>query len=696
MHYLMLNKKLISILNILALYLFFTGLFKTTKPKETKTTSYHDGEYKKLVFVLLDGLRIDGIVNTNRQTLYHNNFKFINNMDPKLKRIYLSVSGVPTATATRVRSILTGLPSNFLNGITTFNHNKIQSDSFIDKMKDKSHYFFGDNTWTDLFPSLVQNSVTLGAYDKVRPFETEINIINALLRGVGAYDYVLSHLVYLDHYGHEYTTDSVQVKIIMDEYNRMIEEIYEKMSEDTLICIYSDHGVNDDGSHGGASINELSSCCVFLGKKEMRNYKNEHLDLIRNKYLGNIYNTPMDWIGTKDEITLVHQNDIMPTVCALMGLPIPFYCCGNLIHDLVGDTVDYYKTMVEQKIASLSLENAYSFEFDLENLIKHNYILSELIINKFSGTSYLKVMAGLTLMIVSMALSLRSQNLKRLLTFKIFVSVLSIIMISHSVYSFLHEDFIWGLLYLLDDCSIFRFLLFLYFLSIGRFPQHDEDRFFYLKKISDYNDSNYIFIYIMVLFLLHDFYIRRHHKENWKKSSFLNYEVLMILLKYFYKNKIYEYAITILSADLTMRSIALIIYPPPTLFFIYLLKTKQKALGTVGRFAIQNMSLFFMGMNHDVSSINYQIPFYFSRNFDLFMSNLIMLFYLLYPRMFNTKQKIKEKVKVKYMLLSTFHVFMTMVIGYWFNNDFLFYFFFGGRCFFVCFYYLVENILMII
>lgn len=685
------NNRLIYFLNILALYFFFTGLFKTKLPKTTKSTTKHEGEYNKLVFILLDGLRIDGIVNTSKNSNYHNNFDFINNLDPKYKKICLSVSGVPTATATRVKSILTGLPSNFLNGIATFKHSYIQTDSFIEKIKHKSHFFFGDNTWTDLLPDLLQNSMTLGAYDKIRPFQTEINIINACKEAIGVYDYVLGHFVYLDHYGHEYTTNSLEVKTIMKEYNKFVEEVYEKMADDTLFCIYSDHGVNDDGSHGGAGIKELSSCCVFLSKKEIRDYKNTELESIRIKYLDTLYSSSTDWLETKDEIIKIYQNDIVPTVCVLMGLPIPYYCCGNLIFNIIGDSIMSYKNLAKQKMQSLDKK----FNFianDLESIFKINYQLSCELIEIYSGTNHLKIVFSLLLMLISMFVIFQKIEQPENYKLKYVFTMFTIIMISHSVYSFLHEDILWGFLYLTDHFSLFKLFIFIYFLFIGKFPQHDEDRFINIKKISDYKDSNMFFLLFVGFFIMYDIYTQKNIKKRYKLSNFINFKVFMILFKYFYKKQAVEIALAILPLNISMSNLALIIYPPPSLFLFYSLRKKRMEGASIERFAIQNMSLFYMGLNHDLSSINYEIPSLFSSNFNLFLSSLIMLFYFLYPRFLHYRRKIKYD----YVLITTFHALMSMAMGYWFNNNFLFYFFFGGRCFFVSFYFLAENIAMLV
>jgi hypothetical protein len=45
-----------------------------------------------------------------------------------------------------------------------------------------------------------------------------------------------------------------------------------------------------------------------------------------------------------------------------------------------------------------------------------------------------------------------------------------------------------------------------------------------------------------------------------------------------------------------------------------------------------------------------------------------------------------------YLFMSTIHAMATGIVGVWFLDDFLFYWFFAGRCFVVGFYFLFENL----
>lgn len=688
--------KCLAVLNILSVYFYFTGLFKIDKPKTNRTNYKFEKKYKKLVFILLDGLRIDAACPTYNKSLYHNNMKFLYSLPVENKQTFLSVAGVPTATSIRVRSILTGVSSNFLNGTDTFTHSEILEDSFINKIINDSHYFYGDDTWTDLFPVLKAKSTTIPAYGKGRTLDAEILLMNKLVNEIGKYTYALSHFSLLDCYGHDYTIFSKECKAILVEYDLMIKQIYEKMDEETLMVVLSDHGVNDDGSHGGGNIKEISSTGIFISKKEFELQDNEGFDAIRNSYTRKIYDADEKWVMSKDKLKIIHQNDIVPTICALIGLPIPFNCIGNLVHELVGNDSFLYKKVLEQKLESIDLK------LQKENLtetevLEMSYKTSEKIRKKFSGIHIPNLVISFLCLAIFVVtyfwFNINLQILSKQFIFAFFI----ICMISHSVYSVIHEDLLWGMLLLYHDLSAINIFAIIYFLMIGKYPQHEEDRFYRLDKIGNYFDSNLLFIKIiigfyLVLFLLNQ---KKSHKHlNFYKqittfmSQNLDINLFYILLKYFNKTYLNEHKSSFLTNNFSLESLSFLLYDPPTLFFMHCVIPKLQIKNVYQAFAISNMSLFYIGMNQALSSINYDVPFLFGDQINKRLGSLLMLYHFIYPRLYIYKISNMQK----FIQLSTVHTIATMVIGIWFIDNHLFYFFFGGRCFFTCFYYVVENI----
>ncbi|KAM0686305.1 mannose-ethanolamine phosphotransferase gpi13 [Conglomerata obtusa] len=691
-------QKIITALNIISIYFYFTGLFKLTKPKNDVTTYRVEKQYNKLVFIILDGLRIDAVCKTNHKSLYHNNLTFLHELNRSNKKTFLSVAGLPTATSIRVRSILTGVSSNFLNGTDTFTHKIIEEDSIINKIKDESFYFYGDDTWVDLFPIIKGRCSTIPAYGKDRTMESEKKIMNKLVYEIGEYKYAFAHLSLLDCYGHDYSIYSTEVRSILLEYNKMIESIYNKIDDDTLFVILSDHGVNDDGSHGGGNIKEISSVGIFLSKKEFLNFENDECKKIRDNYLSKLYGSNFDWINTVEEIDIIHQNDIVPTVCILMGLSVPFNCIGNLLYEFIGENRKVYYNLIMQKFNSINIVcKNFLHDYTFEQLHKLSYEISDKIYDTFSGINYVKLAISFLCMLLCINLCIRKQNIKNYFQLPFLFTYFVIFMVAHSVYSFIHEDLLWGILFLINDFTSLNLYFLLFYLSIGKYPQHDEDRFFKYTKIENYFTGNLLFLKIIISFYILLYYniykpiLKKKAKIfNFIKNFIFKKELIIILYKYLNKESFEENKLSIFCMNVSFKNLGLIIYDPPTLFLTHVVLNYLPIKNTIQGFALANMSFFYMGMNYALSSINYKIAFTFEKNFNVYLGYILMLFYFLYPR----SQTYRYLKKDTFLLLSALNAFASMIVGLWFVNNFLFYFFFGGKCFFVCSYFVIENLLL--
>jgi len=110
-------------------------------------------------------------------------------------------------------------------------------------------------------------------------------------------DYMLVHPMGMDYLGEKYGADFSQYRnhaIRQDEY--LSGYISEWMSLGYNILVTGDHGMNDDGLHGGTTPNVREVPLYLMGAS-------------------------IDGLGDTQEI--VSQLQIAPTICKLLGLPIP-------------------------------------------------------------------------------------------------------------------------------------------------------------------------------------------------------------------------------------------------------------------------------------------------------------------------------------------------------------------------------------
>lgn len=90
----------------------------------------------------------------------------------------------------------------------------------------------------------------------------------------------------------------------------------EEIDEDTLLFVMGDHGMTSTGDHGGDSVDEVTSALFIYSKKPLSKYHGQNDSL---------------W-----------QVSLVPTLSAILGVPIPFSNLGTLILNAlpdVGNTV---------------------------------------------------------------------------------------------------------------------------------------------------------------------------------------------------------------------------------------------------------------------------------------------------------------------------------------------------------------------
>lgn len=111
------------------------------------------------------------------------------------------------------------------------------------------------------------------------------------------------------------------------EMDGIVESIYHTLEgdrhrESTLLVLCGDHGMNEAGNHGGSSEGETSPALLFISPK-LRSISRE---------LECPISVPN---GTFGYYQKVEQADIVPTLAALLGFPIPKNNLGVAIPSLL-------------------------------------------------------------------------------------------------------------------------------------------------------------------------------------------------------------------------------------------------------------------------------------------------------------------------------------------------------------------------
>ncbi|WUR05126.1 GPI ethanolamine phosphate transferase [Vairimorpha necatrix] len=656
-------------LSLLIIFSFLNGIFKrvTFSPETSQLSS--TPKYNSVIYIVLDALRYDYILNNLHTPSHylHNTMLKYYSLPHKFEA--LSVCGIPTSTTCRITGLLTGTPSNFLEGSKTFLRSEIYIDNLVNQMYKKYDgkiSFFGDSTWLSLCPVLSKcPHFAFDPYSKTDLIKNENLSIDNLLDRIGVDKAILCHLISLDSFGHIHKSNMhSDLKNSLLRFDDMIDKIYKKMDTDTLLVLTSDHGVTDQGEHGGTSSHEMSSFVSIISKKPIPIYKvSEKKNFIRKNFISKKYDlTNKSYSNRVDtqKCNIVHQDDILPTICYLLGICVPYNTYGNLIPELVNDN-SFENMFYNQKCKMLNKKQEVFLESD--GVFKAHYVLSQDIYNEFSGmnTTYL-IISFVLYLILAMYLLVNTFSYcktyltrQKLLIFDILrclVLVFSIIMVSHSVGAIKNEILIWILVFLICNKSPKNIpFIFLYFLH---------------NKTGAIFD---IFFYLCLIFIC----------LQYKNKNF-SFFIILSLLKDFFPSFFSSNSRELISLYPSFSVMSLLIYNPK--FNICLLCLPYLSLDVFTTFSVLNL----IGGDKSIKSIDFSVAYTFTDSPSVIDSLIPGIFYFTYSR-----SLIKKSGVIKY--LNLFSLLCVFAVTWWEFDSMSFYFHFADRCFFACLFYILDLIL---
>ncbi|XP_050524039.1 GPI ethanolamine phosphate transferase 2 [Daktulosphaira vitifoliae] len=275
---------------------------------------YHKS-VNKVVLMIIDGIRFDFLTDTQYNKFMPFVTTHIKNNQSCLFRTRVSA---PTVTMPRIKALTTGTIPNFIDIALNLGSSEIKQDSIINQaqLANKKIIFFGDETWLKLFPK------SFDRYDSTTSFyisdytEVDNNITRHLdkeLKHSTDWDIMILHYLGLDHIGHLAGPRSPLMPHKLLEMDKIINFIIDNLDSGnselpTVLIVCGDHGMRDNGGHGGSSLGEVLVPVFFS---------------VQNRKCG----------GLIDEEIM--QIDIVPSISVIMGLPIPSGNIGKLINRAV-------------------------------------------------------------------------------------------------------------------------------------------------------------------------------------------------------------------------------------------------------------------------------------------------------------------------------------------------------------------------
>lgn len=91
----------------------------------------------------------------------------------------------------------------------------------------------------------------------------------------------IAHFLGVDHAGHTYDANCIQLKNKLVEISDFLEVVYNSMGNDTVLVIIGDHGMTEDGNHGGDSDEETGT--IIFGLTKSGSFFREFSSLLRGE-----------------------------------------------------------------------------------------------------------------------------------------------------------------------------------------------------------------------------------------------------------------------------------------------------------------------------------------------------------------------------------------------------------------------------
>jgi len=272
----------------------------------------------------------------------------------------------PTVTAQRLKGLTTGSLPTFIDAGSNVASAAITEDNWLDQLlrhaeagagvgtgshNRSSSVLLGDDTWLALFP---------GRFTHARPFESfdtrdlhtvddgvEKELQAFLAQGQQGQDWrvFVAHFLGVDHIGHTHHAAHPLMSTRVRRMDSLMARVIEALPEDALFLLFGDHGMTDDGNHGGASAEETDSG-LFV-------YSRRPFPLEPDAVWHAPASAPASTSATASSDTSVHkwdtqpvqqraaaprmvaQVDLVPSLALLLGLPVPYSSLGGLVPELL-------------------------------------------------------------------------------------------------------------------------------------------------------------------------------------------------------------------------------------------------------------------------------------------------------------------------------------------------------------------------
>ncbi|GKZ37412.1 hypothetical protein AbraIFM66950_008935 [Aspergillus brasiliensis] len=343
----------ILLLHTTGLYLFTKGFLLTRQTLDSKsncthpsiitlphanTTCWSPPTFTKAIILLIDALRYDFTIPTISNETYHNALTILHTTatnHPHNALLYPFIADPPTTTLQRLKALTTGTLPTFIEAGSNFAGAAITEDNLISQLHDagKRLVLLGDDTWVKLFPGyfdpslsrpygsfLVEDLHTVdeGVYEHLLPLLRSNDTREEVK---GGWDVIIGHFLGVDHVGHLFGPGHPEMRAKLVQMNGIVREVMEEIDDETLLIVMGDHGMDENGNHGGETADEVRAALWMYSTREVWGFVDDEEEAT---------GVPSTGVVGRD----TPQVDLVSTLALLMGVPVPFNNLGRPIEEV--------------------------------------------------------------------------------------------------------------------------------------------------------------------------------------------------------------------------------------------------------------------------------------------------------------------------------------------------------------------------
>ncbi|KAG0221967.1 mannose-ethanolamine phosphotransferase gpi13 [Actinomortierella wolfii] len=310
----------------------------------TAGNCWYPQRFNKAVIIVIDALRFDFVVPYEtpvgtKERYYHNKLPVIHslmNEKPDNTLVFQFVADPPTTTLQRLKALTSGTLPTIVDAGSNFASSALKEDNWLAQFEaargSNRIRFMGDDTWMSLFPNALHANYSF-AFESFNVHDLHtvdngvIDKLGGALDSQDEWDLLIAHFLGVDHCGHTYGPDDYRMADKLEQMNQQIKRVIDSVSDDTLVLIMGDHGMNGQGDHGGDTDDEIEAALVVYSKQKLLDHK-----VLDQLQLGDLLRYSMPVGGSV--YRTITQIDLVPTLSLLFGLPIPFNNLGSVIPEL--------------------------------------------------------------------------------------------------------------------------------------------------------------------------------------------------------------------------------------------------------------------------------------------------------------------------------------------------------------------------